>query len=143
MSMNDLDKRSEFLKIHEEIYYSAKNYDVVLYLLGYEYLRALKPPVDLLSEIKQIFFISSSDEKVLTTTNNIFLVKTGNEEAAKFNIAPSELKGHIFKLICQAAKTKDIFSKIYFSPDYINKIIDEQIKNIVTNKVDQLQLFDF
>ncbi len=141
MSMIELDKRSSFLKIHEELYYSAKNYDLVFFMLNNEYLRVIKLPIELPKNVKQIFFISNSDEKFLSLEEDIFLVKTGNEEAAKFNITPSELKSHIFKLICQASKNENVFAEIYNDQSYINSIIKKELS---TNnvKIDQLNMFD-
>lgn len=141
MSMFDLDKRSDFLKVHEELYYKAKNFDLIIYLLGYEYLRMLKLPIDLDSNIKQIFFISPSDEKVLPDNNDFYLVKTGNEEASKYNITPSELKAFIFKSICLEDKNENVFQLIYNSPDYIDKIMKKYIKEPI-HEPDQLSLFD-
>ena len=40
-----------------EHFYKAKNYDIVIFMLGYEYLRALKLPLTLPDTVKQIFFI--------------------------------------------------------------------------------------
>ena len=55
---------------------SAKTYNLVFFLLGYEYLRALKLPLELSDKTNKIFFISSSDEKILPSETNIFIVKT-------------------------------------------------------------------
>lgn len=140
LSMYDLDKRSDFLRIHEEVYYKSKNYDLILFLIGYEYLRMLKLPLNLDSTIKQIFFISPSDEKVLPVSNDIFIVKTGNEEASKYSITPSELKGFILKNICLENKKENVFKKIYENPNYIDKIMKKYIKKPISQP-DQLNLF--
>lgn len=141
MSMFDLDKRSDFLKIHEELYYKAKNFDLIIYLIGYEYLRTLKLPIKLDSNIKQIFFISPSDEKVLPDNITFDLVRTGNEEASKYNITPSELKGFIFKSLCMKDKSENVFKLIYENPHYIEEIMEKHIKKI-TPEPNQLSLFD-
>ncbi|MFN8576682.1 MAG: hypothetical protein U0354_07480 [Candidatus Sericytochromatia bacterium] len=139
-SMYDLDKRSSFLRIHEEVYYKSKNYNLIIFLLGYEYLRMLKLPIKLEPNIKQIFFISPSDEKVLPDEKDFFIVKTGNEEASRYNITPSELKGFIFKSICLENKRENVFKKIHDNPEYINKIMKKYIKKAVAPP-DQLNLF--
>lgn len=142
LSMNDLDKRSDFLRIHEEVYYKAKNYDLVFFMLGYEALRFLKLPLDLGEKTKQIFFISPSDEKVLPDNYKIEIVKTGNDEAAKFNITPSELKGFIFKTICIENQKENIFNHILTKDHYIDQIMKKYIKD-EGKEPDQLQLFSF
>lgn len=141
LSMFDLDKRSDFLRINEEVYYKARNYDLIVFILGYEYLRMLKLPLKLESNIKQIFFISPSDEKVLPDNNDLYLVKTGNDEAGKYNIKPSELKGFIFNCICLEDKRENVFKKIYENPSYIDFIMKNHIKKY-TPPPDQLNLFD-
>ncbi len=141
LSMNDLDKRSDFLRVHEEVYYKAKNYDLVFFLLGYEYLRFLKLPLDLGENTKKIFFISPSDEKVLPENYQMEIVKTGNEEASKFDITPSELKGFIFKCICLESQKETVFKNILEKDNYIENIMKRYIKKI--KEPDQLQLFDF
>lgn len=149
MSMSELDKRSDFLRIHEEVYYKAKNYDLVIFMLGYEYLRTLKLPLKLEAKTKQIFFISPSDEKVLPDNNNIYLVKTGNEEASKYNITPSELKGFIFKNLCLESQHENVFSKIYDNPLYIEQLMKKYLKIPSNNQLnlfsepEQLDLFNF
>jgi hypothetical protein len=143
MTMSELDSRSQILKIHEETYYTARNYDVVLYLLGYEYLRALKLPLPLAAETRQIFFISPSDEKVLPPESDIHVILTGVEEAAKFEVLPSELKGYFFKQLCLAAKNDPkLFARIYKNPKYAEKVIKEHARSISNNASEQLGLFD-
>lgn len=144
MTMNELDERAGMLKIHEETYYTARNYDIVLFILGYEYLRVLKLPLPLPDKTKQIFFISPSDEKVLPVGSNIWVILTGVEEAAKFEIKPSELKGYFFKQLCLLAKNdQHLFEKIYENPEYIGQLI-KQHSDFLNNKAsEQLKLFDF
>lgn len=142
MSMNDLDERSELLKIHEEAFYAIKKYDLVFFLLGYEYLRSLKLPLDLDNNIKQIFLISHSDEKILPENQeHLFVLKTGNDEAAKFKIKPSELKGYIFKILCQASENSDIFEEIYKNTNYLTTFLSNYSTE-VEQKFDQMTLFD-
>ena len=144
MTMHELDNRTEILKLHEETFYHAKNYDIVLFLLGYEYLRALKLPLPLPAETRQIFFISPSDEKVLPDQSNICVVLTGVEEAAKFSIKPAELKGYFFKQLCLSAKNDEkLFAKIYNKPQLIEQIIQKHAKSLSDKTSDQLKLFDF
>jgi hypothetical protein len=144
MTMHELDDRAKMLKIHEETYYTAKNYDIILFLLGYEYLRTLRLPLPLSDTTRQIFFISPSDEKVLPPDNEIFVVLTGVEEAAKFEVTPAELKGYFFKQLCLLTKEDDsLFEKIYQNPKYIEEFIKKHAKNITTKANDQLKLFDF
>ena len=143
MSKIALDKRSTFLKIHEEIYYASKNYDLVFFLLANEYIKVLKLPIILPENIKQIFFISHSDEKLLPLSENVFIIPTGNEEASKFEVTPAELKGYIFRLVCQFCKSdsENTFEKIYNEPSFIKEIIRPQLKNS-GGKAEQLGLFD-
>lgn len=142
MPMSDLDDRSTFLRIHEETYYDAKKYDLIFFLLGYEYLRSLKLPLEIPYTTKQIFFISPSDEKVLPENlRDIYIFQTGNDEAAKYGVKPSEFKGYAFKLICSQSPKEDVFRKIYEDPFYIDKILTES-KLEEEKKAEQLNLFD-
>ena len=83
-----------------------------------------------------------NDEKVLPINAQGELVKTGNDEAAKFDITPSELKGFIFKTICMESQKSDVFKEILNNDYYIDVIMKKYIKN-QDNEPDQLQLFNF
>lgn len=142
MSMSDLDDRATFLRIHEEAYYDMKKYDLIFVLLGYEYLRSIKLPLEIPYTTKQIFFISPSDEKVLPeNARDIYIFQTGNDEASKYGVKPSDFKGYAFKLICAQSSEEDVFRKIYEDPFYIDQILNKS-KQEEDKKVEQLNLFD-
>jgi len=145
MTKTELDKRADLFKIHEEAYYKAKNYDLVFFLLGYDYLRMLKLPLNLSDNVKQIFFTSSHNEKLIPKNENIFVFVMGNEEYSNIKIQSNELKGFMFKLLCNnAIQNNQIFFEIYKNPNLINDILKTEIQKL--NKDDdfeQLKLFDF
>lgn len=142
MSAYDIEKRGDFLRINQETAFSAKNYDLVFFLLGHEYLRALNLPFkDIKEETKQIFFVTKSDEKVIHDISGIIRMEVGNEEVKILNVKSSELKGYIFKLIANESSKIDVMEKIYHQPSYIDEIINKN-KDLRTNEKTQLSLFD-
>lgn len=142
MSAYDIEKRGDFLRLNQETAFSAKNYDLVFFLLGHEYLRALNLPFrDIKKETKQIFFVTKSDEKVIHDVSGILRMEIGNDEVKTLNIKSSDLKGYIFKLIANESSNIDVMSKIYNQPSYIDEIVNKN-KDLRVNSKTQLSLFD-
>jgi len=144
MTKTELDKRADFLKIHEEAYYKARNYDLVFFSMGYEYLRTLKLPLQFSDDVKQIFFTSPNNEKFIPKDKNTFVFVLGNEELSTLKIQANELRGFIFKLLCKSIfEDNNIIFEIYKNPNSINEILKTEVQKL--NKDDdfeQLSLFD-
>lgn len=142
MSAYDNEKRGDFFKINEEICFSAKNYDLIFFLLGHEYIRTLNLPLKNISETtKQIFFLTKSDSKVINDFKNIIRMDLGNEEITLLGVKASELKGYIFKLIANESKEYNVFEEIYKNPKHIDTIILKNKKN-TEKEIVQMNLFD-
>jgi len=140
MSVNEIDKRSKFLRINEEAYYKCKKYDLVFFLLNSDYIRFLSLPINLPKEIKQIFIISNKDDKLISNIENVYYLSFSIDEIYKFNMHISDFRANIIKLICnEYYKDNEIFLKVYKNPFYIRQIISNNIKN---NRFEQLNLFD-
>ncbi|MFN8670913.1 MAG: hypothetical protein U0457_02375 [Candidatus Sericytochromatia bacterium] len=141
MPAYDNEKRGDFLKINQELSFSAKNYDLVFFLLSHEYIRTLNLPLELPEKTKQIFFLTKSDKKVINNIKNIIRLELGTEEINILNVKPSELKGYIFKLIAQESNNYDVLEEIYKNPEHIDQII---LKNKKEKEIifEQMSLFD-
>ncbi|GIW22595.1 MAG: hypothetical protein KatS3mg068_1602 [Candidatus Sericytochromatia bacterium] len=140
MSLNDIDNRSKFLKINEESYYKCKNYDLIFFLLNIEYIRFLNLPINLPESKKQIFIISSKDEKFLSNIENIYYLAFSIDEIYKFNMHLNDFRAKIIKIICKEYKNDNkVFLKIYNNPLYIRDIISNYLYK---DKFEQLNFFD-
>lgn len=140
ISLNEIDKRSEFLRINEEVYYKCKKYDLVFFLLNSEYIRFLNLPLNLSEKTKQIFIVSNKDDKFLSNVENIYYLSFSMDEIYKLNMHISDFRGNIIKFICKEYnKDNQVFSKIYNNPFYIREIINNNLKK---DNFKQLNLFD-
>lgn len=142
MGINKIINRSKKLQIKEKCETLIKNYDLIFYLLGAEYIRALRLPFNLSEKIIQIFFIGPSHKKLIPVQENNFIIESGNKEAKLFHIKTLALKGYMFKKICENILNygEKLINEIYKNPYLINDIL----KNSLSDKsCEQLSIFQY
>lgn len=134
---------SRFLSIHEDLDKLIPQYDLVLFLLGDKYLKAIQLPFQSATENqKLVFFASNSSKKQIPDKRPYYFVEVGQEDAKSFSYGLVGLKGYLFKLLAlDAVKSGEpVFERIYDDPAETLKILEKHRKKTAT-KVEQLSIF--
>lgn len=143
MNSREIAEWSDFLKIHADLNKLIPQYDLVIFLLGDKYLKAIKLPFeDAGSEQKLVFLASGMSKKMIPERPPYYFVEVGQEDAKSFSYGLVGLKGYLFKLFAQdAVKTdSELFTKIFNDPTYIIQILQKYRKNS-SPAAEQLKLF--
>lgn len=113
MKSTELNEWSNYLNIHNDTIESMKGYDIVIFLLGGKYLKALQLPLE-----------NNENQRV------IFL-ETKQEDATSFSYGLVGLKGYLMKLLFKhiAENGIEIFDDIYNNPKIITDILNKYRKN--------------
>lgn len=134
---------SRFLNIHEDLDKLIPQYDLVLFLLGDKYLKAIQLPFQSATENqKLVFFASNMSKKMIPDHTPYCFVEVGQEDAKSFSYGLVGLKGYLFKLLAQeAVKGKaNLFEQIHGDPNCIHTLLAKYRKN-KQPPVEQLSLF--
>ncbi|GLI06714.1 hypothetical protein YDYSG_27440 [Paenibacillus tyrfis] len=109
---------SKFLNVHRDLENIIENYDVVFFLLGDGYLRALELPMKINDLQRKLIFLASKTSKRYIPNNlPYYFVEVGQQHAKSFSYGLVGLKGYLFKLLAQEWVNE--------GPDYINEIIED------------------
>lgn len=113
MKSTELNEWSNYLNIHNDTIESMKGYDIVIFLLGGKYLKALQLPLE-----------NNENQRV------IFL-ETKQEDATSFSYGLVGLKGYLMKLLFKHITENgiEIFDDIYNNPKAITDILNKYRKN--------------
>lgn len=99
---------SQHLGIHHDLSELVQNYDLVLFLLGDKYLKAVGLPFDEAREDqKLVFFASGTSKKMIPSHAPYYFVEVGQEDAKSFSYGLVGLKGYLFKLMATDAVKDD------------------------------------
>ena len=112
MKSTELNEWSNYLNIHSDVNEVIKGYDIVIFLLGGKYLKALQLPLET-NENQRIIFL-----------------ETKQDDAASFSYGLIGLKGYLMKLLFKHISQNgiEIFDDIYNNPKVITDILDEYKK---------------
>lgn len=113
MKSTELNEWSNYLNVHNDTIESMKGYDIVIFLLGGKYLKALQLPLE-----------NNENQRV------IFL-ETKQEDATSFSYGLVGLKGYLMKLLFKHITENgiEIFDDIYNNPKAITDILNKYRKN--------------
>lgn len=97
-----IDRKASALGIHADVEGAIAPYDLVIFLLGKEYLRSVRLPIVYDKGRQRLLFIASgSAQEFLDYDLDYGLVIVGNEEVHDLGSAAVSLKGKVFHLFSQ------------------------------------------
>ncbi|WP_413167739.1 DUF6884 domain-containing protein [Capilliphycus salinus ALCB114379] len=127
MKGREIDEWAEVLKIHEEFEKIVESYDLVFFLLGENYLRALSLPVK--TEPSQTFIFLASKGSlpyIQELKAKTFILQLSNAEAKRYSYGLVGLKGFLFKQFAEVAKeTPQLLERVTSVPEYFEEIINK------------------
>ena len=126
-------EKSRRLQLHERVAALIARYDVVLFLLGKEYVQALqlpfgksgeKGPVPVPEKVTQIFLLGAGYRRFIPDAPNVHFVPAGSALSQTLGVMGVALKGFVFKKVCEAVCREglNIFEEIRQNPQIIREI---------------------
>ncbi len=131
MNGNAIKEWSQHLGIHHDLGELVQKYDLVLFLLGDKYLKAVGLPFDEVKDNqKLVFFASGTSKKMIPNHAPYYFVEVGQEDAKSFSYGLVGLKGYLFKLLAtDAVKDNELlFDRIYADPGCTLTLLDKHRK---------------
>ena len=134
MNSSEMTEWSRQLGIHEnlETLLKQKQYDLVLFLLGDKYLRAINPPFQGVNPAQKfVFFANRTSRKIIPGQAPYYFVEVGRQDVKSFGCGLAGLKGYLFKLLAQGAVSDDafLFERIYRDPNCIMAFLEKHRRN--------------
>lgn len=94
-------ERSNNLQIHEQAKTLITGYELVIFLLGKEYVQALQLPFQIADSVSQIFLLGNTHKNLIPDLQNTHFVAAGSDLARKLRVMGVALKGFVFKKLCE------------------------------------------
>ena len=113
---------SKQLGIHNDLNDLIPKYDLVFFLLGDKYLKAVNLPLESARiDQKLLVLASSTSKKKIPSTLPYFFIEVGQEEARSFSYGLVGLKGYLFKLLSQEMidTNGNFFKRVFDNPDIL------------------------
>ena len=117
--------RSNSLQLHERVETLIAKYDLVLFLLGAEYVRALQLPFEVPDTVTQIFMIGTGSRKLIPDLPNTHFVPTGESLRRNLQTTFTTLKGLVFERLCAyvCCEGLQVFEEIRRNPQRILDVV--------------------
>jgi hypothetical protein len=130
MSSKGLSDWADFLQLPQNVLPVFKKYDLILFLLGKEYLKALKLPKTIKPKGHCVFLTSKGSLSLIPESPKIHTITLANPDAKRFGAGLVALKGRIFELLGEHIKENgpNQFSKLIESPQSLVDFIDSYKK---------------
>ena len=127
-SKNYILKGSGTKKLNEDIENLIKNFDLVFFLLGGDYVKALQLPFEVADSVTQIFLLGDTHRNLIPRLPNIHFVPAGKPLADKLRATTRTLKGLMFKTLCEAACSQgfQVFEDVKQNPQRLIEIVQNQ-----------------
>ena len=124
----EISARSDSLQLHERVETLIENYELVFFLVGEKYARALQLPFTGPGTVTQIFLIGTGSRKLIPDLSNTHLVPAGTSLRDKLRTTNTALKGLVFKRLCDAVCDQglQVFEEIRQKPQ---RILDIALAN--------------
>ena len=120
------------LGIHQDLNNLIPQYDLVFFLLGDKYLKAINLPLESArGDQKLLFFASNLSKKMIPSTPPYYFIEVGREEAKSFSYGLIGLKGYLFKLLSQEMISSGgtLFNDVYIDPNCVTESLKKYRKN--------------
>ena len=131
------------LGIHQSLNKLIPEYDLVFFLLGDKYLKAVTFPLESTrDDQKLLFFASGTSRKMIPSRHPYYFIEVGQEEAKSFSYGLVGLKGYLFKLLSKEmiSSKGSLFDAVYADPGRVMLSLEKYRKDIEPQPV-QLSLF--
>lgn len=131
------------LKIHKDLNELIPKYDLVFFLLGDKYLKAINLPLESPRDDQKLLLLASGTSKKKIPSNPpYYFIEVGQEDAKSFSYGLVGLKGFLFKLLSQEMISSKgvLFEKIFNDPSLLMGTLDKYRKVVEPQPV-QLSLF--
>lgn len=120
MKAKQLRNWADFLKIPEKVLSAIEDYELSIFLLGKEYLKAIKFPKTLNTKATLVFLAGKGSETLLPTGPNIKTVFLGNADTRRMGAGLVALKGRAMEILGEkAAEAPSIFEKLLKAPEHL------------------------
>ena len=116
--------RSDSLQIPERVGTLIANYELVFFLLGKEYVQALRLPFQVPEMVTQLFLLGDSYRDLIPDAPNTHFVPAGRDFAHRLGVMGVALKGFVFKKLCEAVchEGLQVFKEVRRNPCMIRDI---------------------
>jgi len=147
MTSSQIKQLSKSLDIRTELVNILPKYDMVFFLLGDDYLRALdlNPPLEVALWQRYLFFASKKSSRQIPVHPRYCVLPLGPEDATRFHCALVSLKGLLFKLIAQKIISNDTdgisLQDIWENPEVIPSFFYNVDKQIIQTSLDGFSSF--
>lgn len=134
---------SKKLGIHNDLSEFIKSYDLVLFLLGDKYLRAVSLPLEGTRPTQKILvFASATSKKMVSDEKPYYFIEVGQNDAKSFSYGLVGLKGYLFKLLSQdiIASGGQLLEDIYHDPSLVMQTLQKYRK--AESTTEQMNLFE-
>ena len=128
LTRDELLDRYTHLQIHKDVERLILGYDLVFFLLGQDYVKALELPLNVPDTVTQIFLAPPSWQRmILDCSPNVHVVvvawKELNTEFPGAN--KSSLKGAMFERLCKVARNQElqVFEEVKRNPQRIIEMV--------------------
>jgi Queuine tRNA-ribosyltransferase len=127
MKGHEVDAWAETLKIHQAFEQTIQGYDLVFVLLGDNYLRAVRLPIQANPEQTLVFLASKGSSRVIEKSlAQAFVLPLSNADAKLYRYGLVGLKGFLFKKFAEAVvKDPHLLHKVCEFPQSFKAIIDQ------------------
>jgi hypothetical protein len=122
----EVDEWSKFLEVHKAFEQAIQGYDLVFMLLGENYLRALKLPVETNSHQTLLFLASLGSANYIRVRNaKTFVLPLSNTEAKHYRYGLVGLKGFLFKRFAECVVSDwALLWEVYCKPEIFVHVVD-------------------
>ncbi|WNS82190.1 hypothetical protein RRU94_15690 [Domibacillus sp. DTU_2020_1001157_1_SI_ALB_TIR_016] len=131
MKKNEITEWSRYLNINKDTSTKIKSYDLVIFLLGEEYLRSLDLPfLETKNDQKLIFLGGKASKKLIPNEAPYYYIEIGHQDAKAFNEMSISIKGQLFKLLAQeiVLNGMEVFDYIYDDPQKLLPLLEKYRK---------------
>lgn len=130
MGSKEIINWSRTLEINKTLSTAIQGYDLIIFLLGDKYLRALELPIETSENQTLIFFASGTSQKLIPQQSNYFIHEVGQEDAKSFSYGLVGLKGYLFKMLAQeiVLQGSDLIGQIKDTPSVLGSVLEKYRK---------------
>lgn len=117
--------QSNSLQIHQRVETLIADYELIIFLLGKEYVQALRLPFQVPDTVTQIFLLGKSYRNLIPDSHNVHFVPAGSDLVNEIEGATNyNLKGLLFKKLCVVACREglQVFEEVRQWPNMIRDI---------------------
>lgn len=143
MNASEINFWSTTLGIHNALNEIIGNYDLVFFLLGDKYLRAVHLPLESARQDQQLLvFASGTSKKMVPDSKPYNFIEVGQEDAKSFSYGLVGLKGYLFKLLSKDIVDSEgrLLNQIFADPTLVMQTL-QKYRKVAKPVPEQLNLF--